>query len=249
MARRTAGARSRTGSPVYALTSVLLAAMPLTALGAGLAVIGWAVRHTHRLSQAMLPALVWTPVATLAALAAYAVLTVVGGADAVDWTARGLPPGAQPHRLAAVGDRAADGRRAQLPVSAVRQPADTRLAARAGRQSRPRHRDFDGAADPEVHRRRGRRVPGRRHHGRVLRTGRRLDLRGQDDDRQARVPRQLRHHPAGPPGARRRTGRGVVGGSAQGQTRFVLAGQPADAVAPPARRGGCGRAPTNRRGG
>jgi non-ribosomal peptide synthetase-like protein len=62
---------------IYALTSVLLAAMPLTALAAGLAVIGVSVRHTHRLSEAVLPALYWTPVATLAALAAYVLMTVV----------------------------------------------------------------------------------------------------------------------------------------------------------------------------
>jgi non-ribosomal peptide synthetase-like protein len=62
---------------VYALTSVLLAAMPLTAAAAGLAVIGVAVRHTHRLSDAVLPAVCWTPVATVAALAAYATMTVV----------------------------------------------------------------------------------------------------------------------------------------------------------------------------
>ena len=112
---------------VYALTSVLLAAMPLIALAAGLAVIGLAVRHTRRLSRgraarAAVDAgrdgrLRWRPTR---------LLTVVGGAAAVDRAARGLPPGAQPQRLAAVGDRAADGRRAQLPVPALRQPAHTR---------------------------------------------------------------------------------------------------------------------------
>ena len=62
---------------VYALTSMLLAAMPLTALVAGLGVIGLAVQHTERLSEAVLPALLWTPVAAMAALVAYAVMTVV----------------------------------------------------------------------------------------------------------------------------------------------------------------------------
>ncbi|MFZ0712789.1 Pls/PosA family non-ribosomal peptide synthetase, partial [Mycobacterium sp.] len=79
---------------VYALTSVLLAAMPLTALAAGLAVIGLAVHHTHRLSQAVLPALLWTPVATLAALAAYAVMTIV----AVRTLSIGLREGYHPVR-------------------------------------------------------------------------------------------------------------------------------------------------------
>jgi non-ribosomal peptide synthetase-like protein len=63
---------------MYGLTSLLLGALPLIAMVNGLAVIGIAVHHTHRLSQAVLPALLWTPVATLAALAVYALLTVVG---------------------------------------------------------------------------------------------------------------------------------------------------------------------------
>ena len=37
--------------------------------------------------------------------------------------ARGVPPGPQPHRVAGLGDRAADGRRADLPVPPVREPA------------------------------------------------------------------------------------------------------------------------------
>ncbi len=79
---------------VYALTSLLLAAMPLTALAAGLAVIGASVRHTHRLSEAVLPALCWTPVATVAALAAYVVMTVV----AVRMLSIGLREGYHPVR-------------------------------------------------------------------------------------------------------------------------------------------------------
>ncbi len=63
--------------PMYGLTSLLLAALPLIAVASGLAVIAAAVHHTHRLSQAVLPALLWTPVAALAAITVYAVLTVV----------------------------------------------------------------------------------------------------------------------------------------------------------------------------
>ncbi len=62
----------------YGVTSLGLAGLPLIAVAAGLAVIAGAVRHTHRLSQAVLPALLWTPVATLAGLAVYVLLTVVG---------------------------------------------------------------------------------------------------------------------------------------------------------------------------
>ena len=64
--------------PVYGLTSLLLAALPLVAVAIGLAVIAVAVHHTHRLSQAVLPALQWTPPAAFVAFAAYALLTVLG---------------------------------------------------------------------------------------------------------------------------------------------------------------------------
>jgi non-ribosomal peptide synthetase-like protein len=63
---------------MYGLTSLLLGALPLVALAGGLAVIGWAVHDTSDLRSAVVPALVWTPVATLAALAVFAALTVVG---------------------------------------------------------------------------------------------------------------------------------------------------------------------------
>ncbi|HEY1840127.1 MAG TPA: Pls/PosA family non-ribosomal peptide synthetase [Mycobacterium sp.] len=79
---------------MYALTSVLLAAMPLTALLAGLAVIAVAVHRTHRLSQAVHPALLWTPVAAMAALGAYAVITIV----AVRMFSIGLRAGYHPVR-------------------------------------------------------------------------------------------------------------------------------------------------------
>ena len=46
---------------VYGVTSVLLGALPLVALGAGLAVIGWAVRDTADAGATRsLPALLWT---------------------------------------------------------------------------------------------------------------------------------------------------------------------------------------------
>ena len=70
-------ARGRHWVAVYALTSVLLSGLPLLALAAGVAVIVVGVHHTRRLSQAVLPTLLWTPAATTAALAAYALMTVV----------------------------------------------------------------------------------------------------------------------------------------------------------------------------
>ncbi len=61
----------------YGVTSLALAGLPLLALAGGLAIIALAVRHTRSLSQAVLPALLWTPVAALAGFVAYAVVTVV----------------------------------------------------------------------------------------------------------------------------------------------------------------------------
>ena len=63
---------------VYGLTSLLLAGLPLLAVASGLVVIGLAVHDTRSLSQALLPALLWTPPAALAGIAAYALMTVVG---------------------------------------------------------------------------------------------------------------------------------------------------------------------------
>jgi non-ribosomal peptide synthetase-like protein len=63
---------------MYGLTSLVLAGLPLIAVASGLAVTAAAVHHTRSLSQAVLPALLWTPVAALAGLMVYAVLTVVG---------------------------------------------------------------------------------------------------------------------------------------------------------------------------
>jgi non-ribosomal peptide synthetase-like protein len=63
---------------VYGLTSVLLGALPLVALGAGFAVICWAVRDAATLTAAILPALLWVPVATLVAVLLYGALTVIG---------------------------------------------------------------------------------------------------------------------------------------------------------------------------
>ncbi|MBB5165152.1 Pls/PosA family non-ribosomal peptide synthetase [Mycobacterium sp. AZCC_0083] len=63
---------------MFGVTSVLLGSLPLVALAAGLAVLGWAVRHTATLSDALVPAALWTPAATLTAVVVYALLTVIG---------------------------------------------------------------------------------------------------------------------------------------------------------------------------
>jgi non-ribosomal peptide synthetase-like protein len=64
--------------PVYGLSSLLLAGLPLLALGSGLAVLGWAARDAGTLGAAVVDAAPWIPVATLVALAVYAVVTVLG---------------------------------------------------------------------------------------------------------------------------------------------------------------------------
>jgi non-ribosomal peptide synthetase-like protein len=62
----------------YGVTSLGLAGLPLIAVAAGLGVIAVGVRHTHQLGQAVLPAVLWTPLATLTGLGVYALLTVLG---------------------------------------------------------------------------------------------------------------------------------------------------------------------------
>ncbi|MDX1871252.1 Pls/PosA family non-ribosomal peptide synthetase [Mycolicibacterium sp. 120266] len=70
--------RSPVWMGIYAVTSMLLGALPLAGIGAGLAVLAWAVRDTTTPTAAIVPALIWTPVAAVAAMAAYAALTVIG---------------------------------------------------------------------------------------------------------------------------------------------------------------------------
>ncbi len=63
---------------MYGVTSILLGGLPLAALGVGLAVIAWAIRDADTVGAAIAPAALWTPVAALAAMVTYAVLTVIG---------------------------------------------------------------------------------------------------------------------------------------------------------------------------
>lgn len=63
---------------VYGLSSMVLGALPLVSLAAGLAVLAWAVRTTGTLEQALWAAAPWVPVATLVAAGVYAAFTVLG---------------------------------------------------------------------------------------------------------------------------------------------------------------------------
>ncbi|BBX00172.1 amino acid adenylation protein [Mycolicibacterium moriokaense] len=77
---------------VYGLTSVLLGALPVLALGVGLAVIGWGVHDAETVSAAVAPAAMWTPVATVAAVLTYALLTVLGVRVLSLWLSEGYHP-------------------------------------------------------------------------------------------------------------------------------------------------------------
>jgi non-ribosomal peptide synthetase-like protein len=77
---------------MYGVTSILLGAVPLVALGVGLAVIGWAVRDAASLLGAIAPAALWTPAATLAAVLIYAASTVIGVRVLSMWMPEGYHP-------------------------------------------------------------------------------------------------------------------------------------------------------------
>ncbi len=80
--------------PIYGVSSLLLAGLPLLALGAGLAVLGWATRDAATLGRAVAAAAPWIPLATAVSLTVYAVLTVLG----VRLAALGLREGYHPVR-------------------------------------------------------------------------------------------------------------------------------------------------------
>ncbi|AKK30894.1 amino acid adenylation protein [Mycobacterium sp. EPa45] len=61
----------------YGVTSILLGAVPLVALAIGLGVLVWPARHSATLTSAIAAAAPWVPVAALASLVFYAVITVL----------------------------------------------------------------------------------------------------------------------------------------------------------------------------
>lgn len=77
---------------VYGVTSVLLGGLPLLALGVGLAVVGWGIRDADSVVDAIAPAAMWVPVATLASVVTYALLTVVGVRMMSLWLREGYHP-------------------------------------------------------------------------------------------------------------------------------------------------------------
>jgi non-ribosomal peptide synthetase-like protein len=77
---------------IYGITSILLGGLPLVALAVGLAVIGWGIRDAGSLVEAIRPAALWTPAATLAAVVTYAALTVIGVRLLSMWMPEGYHP-------------------------------------------------------------------------------------------------------------------------------------------------------------
>ena len=77
---------------IYGLTSMLLGGLPLLALAVGLAVIGWGVRDAGSVADAIVPAAVWAPAATLAAVVSYAALTITGVRLLSMWMPEGYHP-------------------------------------------------------------------------------------------------------------------------------------------------------------
>ncbi|MFD4265880.1 Pls/PosA family non-ribosomal peptide synthetase [Rhodococcus sp. NPDC058481] len=63
--------------PVFGLTSVAIAGLPIVALAAGIALIGWGVHGTPDLGSAAVRALAWLPAATVLTLAVFAALTLI----------------------------------------------------------------------------------------------------------------------------------------------------------------------------
>lgn len=80
--------------PIFGLTSVALAGMPIFGLAAGLVLVGWRVRDAADLGDAFLRALPVLPFATLLSLVVFAALTVL----AVRLLAIGLTEGYHPVR-------------------------------------------------------------------------------------------------------------------------------------------------------
>ncbi|MFD4368857.1 Pls/PosA family non-ribosomal peptide synthetase [Rhodococcus sp. NPDC058521] len=63
--------------PVFGVTSMVLAGMPIFALIAGIAIIGWGVRDTDSIGSAIAHSMLYLPLSTFVSLAVFAATTVV----------------------------------------------------------------------------------------------------------------------------------------------------------------------------
>ena len=82
-----------------------------------------------------------------------------GRSSSLDRADPRLPPCPQPHRLAGVGDRTPARLGQNLPLPAVREPADTGMAPPSRRQDRQERRSLHRAPPSQVHDGRRRRIP------------------------------------------------------------------------------------------
>ena len=143
---RRPGLRARAaGRSPTACTSVLLGLLPAVAALPALVVVGVGVAGTASPAAAMR----WRAAhgrrpATLAYLAAYAALVVVGVRLLGIGMAEGFHPVHSRDRLAGLDHRAADGHGPHGAVPAVLQPVHGRVAAVARRAGRPRRGGVDG---------------------------------------------------------------------------------------------------------
>ncbi len=216
----------------YGASSMVLGLLPIAAFSVGGLVVAHGIRGSADVAGAVVASLPWLLPGVAAAGITFSVAIIVG----VRLLAIGMTPGTYPVR-SRVGwqvwttERLLDYR-PHAAVPAVRQPRDPALAPAAGREGGQERRGVDRGAVAVADHDRRRRLPGRRHHGGLLRPAQRLAADRAGDDRQACVPGQLRHRRRRPHRAPRRPRRGAVGGPGQGEAGLVLAGFARGAAAP-----------------
>ena len=190
-------------------------------------------RHGRPSSQAAAGAARWLPLGAVTAFAVLAALTLVSvsGCSAPGSRRAYHPVRSRTGWQVWATERLMDDARTLLfPLYAsLVTPVWLRaLGATVGRGRRGVDR-ADAAADDD-HGRRG--VPRRRHDGRLLRAGRRVDADRAGQGRQAGLPRQLRHDGARARGAQAGARRGALGDARTGQGGKLVARLPAGAAAP-----------------
>ena len=190
--RRPAAARGGSWARLYGSTAAVLAACPLVAAAARLLVragpsLPGRERHVRRPGRA---AILWSvPLATVVASVVYAADRRRRACGSLGLgLARGLPPGAQPGRAGRCG-RPSGCMDPRAPCCSRSTPAWSRRCG-CGRSAPRSGTDVEASTVlllPTMTTVARRRVPRRRHDGRLLRAGRRLDAH-RDGARSASAP-------------------------------------------------------------
>ena len=229
-------ARSPRWVLAYAGLSTVIAALPVLALAAGLAVALPGLTSSSSVADALGTVLPLLPVSALVAGAALALLVLLLCRLLGRGSGAGPLPGPQPAGPAGLGHAAGPRRGPHLAVPALRELADPGVAPAPRRPDRRRGGGVDRAADPEADDGQRPGVPRRRHPDRQLRARWRLAAGGAREDRQAGVRRQLRDGSRRPQGAQAVARGGALrgAGSQGGRGRGVVARQPARHAAPAA---------------